>query len=177
MQEIHIMVAEAWQSNSDHMQTMDMDYIIKAIHETTHMTENLLTNLMWIDKASPEMTSNTVPNSKSSLPSGNIYQSTQFYNIYDENKNTIIAKSCGWCWISGKEDRLIAVHISTQRLPAVWNMMQRFSRDLQSNKNLNKIFWFVRKSTPLQRAIFLNVSEASDADYDTLTTIKNTMQI
>lgn len=51
----------------------------------------------------PDMASNNISANNCSLPLNNTSQTLQFYNVFDMNKNVIIAKSCGSRRLAGKE--------------------------------------------------------------------------
>lgn len=94
-------------------------------------------------------------------------------------KNIVIAKTCGSRRLSGRKTyRLIAeqnisttavtVNISTQKNRVEISCIAEKDAEIpRVNQSLNKFISFVGESTPLQKAILLNVSEVFNPDYIT----------
>lgn len=78
--------------------------ITKTIKKTTQIVETDIPNPKQLDKTILDMASNA-STCNSSPPSSNRNQppQPQTQNLYDNNKNIIIAKSCGFRRLPGRE--------------------------------------------------------------------------
>lgn len=107
-QEIRITVADVMQSNPDHIQKRSqlLQSFLLIFQKTWKIPESILTSPISTDKATnvdPDIASNNLSANNFSLPLKNTNQPLQSHNVFDMNKNVIIAKSSGSRKISEKE--------------------------------------------------------------------------